>query len=61
MNEQENTKLVQKTYEPFQKWRYDGNTAIVTGVNHVKGRDDKNQPFDLRVRFTIKRDGRWQA
>ncbi|MCA1624092.1 MAG: nuclear transport factor 2 family protein, partial [Acidobacteria bacterium] len=42
--------------------RIDGNTAIVTGVNHVKGRDDKNQPFDRRVRFTdtfIKRDGRW--
>ncbi len=42
--------------------RIDGNTAIVTGVNHVKGRDEKNQPFDRRVRFTdtfIKRDGRW--
>jgi ketosteroid isomerase-like protein len=44
--------------------RVDGTTAIVTGVNHVKGRDDKNQPMDYRVRFTdtfIKRDGRWQA
>ena len=42
--------------------RIDGNTAVVTGVNHVKGRDEKNQPFDYRVRFTdtfIKRDGRW--
>ncbi len=44
--------------------RVDGNTAVVTGINHVKGRDDKNQPFDVRVRFTdtfIKRDGRWQV
>ncbi|MBA4123790.1 MAG: nuclear transport factor 2 family protein [Acidobacteria bacterium] len=44
--------------------RIDGNTAVVTGINHVKGRDDKNQPFDRRVRFTdtfIKRDGRWQV
>lgn len=42
--------------------RVDGNMAVVTGVNHVKGRDEKNQPFDRRVRFTdtfIKRDGRW--
>lgn len=44
--------------------RVDGNTALVTGVNHVTGRDDKNEPMDYRVRFTdtfIKRDGRWQA
>lgn len=44
--------------------RVEGNTAVVTGVNHVKGRDDKNQPMDYRFRFTdtfIKRDGRWQA
>jgi ketosteroid isomerase-like protein len=44
--------------------RVDRNMAIATGVNHVKGRDDKNQPFDYRVRFTdtfIKRDGRWQV
>lgn len=44
--------------------RIDGNTAIVTGVNHVKGRDDKGQPMDYRLRFTdtfIKRDGRWQV
>ena len=44
--------------------RIDGNTAIVTGVNHIKGRDDKNQPVDYRLRFTdtfIKRDGRWQV
>ncbi len=44
--------------------RVDGNTAIVTGVNHVKGRDEKNQPFDYRLRFTdtyIKNDGAWQV
>ena len=42
--------------------RVDGRTAIVTGVNHVKGTDEKNQAFERRVRFTdtfIKRDGRW--
>lgn len=44
--------------------RIDGSTAIVTGINHVKGRDDKNQPMNYRLRFTdtfIKRDGRWQV
>lgn len=44
--------------------RIDGNKAIVTGVNHVKGKDDKGVAYDRRVRFTdtwIKRDGRWQA
>jgi len=44
--------------------RIEGNTAVVTGVNHVKGRDDKNQPFDRRISFTdtfIKRGGRWQV
>lgn len=42
--------------------RMDGNTGIVTGVNHVKGRDDKGVAFDRWVRFTdtfVKRDGRW--
>ena len=44
--------------------RIDGNTAIITGVNHVQGRDDKGQPMNYRLRFTdtfIKRDGRWQV
>ncbi len=44
--------------------RVEGNTAVVMGVNHVKGTDDKGQPFDRRVAFTdtfIKRDGRWQV
>ena len=44
--------------------RIDGNTAIVVGVNHVKGKDDKGVAFDRKIRFTdtwIKRDGQWQA
>lgn len=44
--------------------RVDGNSAIVTGVNRVRGRGDEGKPFDRRVRFTdtfIKRDGRWQV
>lgn len=42
--------------------RVEGNTAVVTGINHVKGRDDKGLPMDRRTRFTdvfVKRDGRW--
>lgn len=42
--------------------RVEGNTGIVTGVNHVKGRDEKGAAFDRWVRFTdtyVKRDGRW--
>ena len=44
--------------------RLEGNIAVVTGVNHVRGRDDKGQPLDRRSRFTdvfVKRDGRWQV
>ena len=44
--------------------RVEGNSAIVTGVNRVKGKDAQGQAFDRRVRFTdtyIKRDGRWQV
>lgn len=44
--------------------RVDRNTAIVTGVNHVKGKDDKGVAYDRKTRFTdtwIRRDGRWQA
>ena len=42
--------------------RVDGRFAVVTGVNHVKGRDDKGVPFERWASFTdtyIKRDGRW--
>lgn len=44
--------------------RIEGNTAVVTGVYRTKGRDEKGQPFDRRIRYTdtyIKRDGRWQV
>jgi ketosteroid isomerase-like protein len=42
--------------------RVEGNNAVVTGINHVKGTDDKGAAFDRKVRFTdtfVKRDGRW--
>ncbi len=42
--------------------RTEGNTAVVTGVNHVQGRDGEGKAFDRRVAFTdvwVKRDGRW--
>ncbi len=44
--------------------RVDGDKAIVTGVFHTKGTDEKGAAFDRKVRYTdvwIKRDGRWQA
>jgi ketosteroid isomerase-like protein len=44
--------------------RVEGNTAIVTGVNHVVGRDEQGKAINRRVRFTdvfVKRDGRWQV
>jgi ketosteroid isomerase-like protein len=44
--------------------RVDGDAAIVTGVFHVKGRDEQNRAFERRSRYTdvwIKRDGRWQV
>ena len=44
--------------------RVEGNAAIVTGVNRVKGRDAQGQALDRRTCFTdtyIKRDGRWQV
>jgi ketosteroid isomerase-like protein len=44
--------------------RVEGNAAVVTGVNRVRGKDDKGVAFDRRTRFTdtyIKRDGRWQV
>jgi ketosteroid isomerase-like protein len=44
--------------------RVEGNAAIVTGVNRVKGRDEQGQAFDRKTSFTdtyVKRDGRWQV
>jgi ketosteroid isomerase-like protein len=42
--------------------RIEGNAGIVTGVNHLTGRDDQGQAFDVRLSFTdtyINRNGRW--
>lgn len=42
--------------------RIDGNHAVVTGINHVKGRDAAGKPLNTRSRFTdtfVKKDGRW--
>jgi ketosteroid isomerase-like protein len=42
--------------------RVDGNFAVVTGVNHVKGHDEAGAAYDRNASFTdtyIKRDGRW--
>ena len=44
--------------------RVEGDAAVVTGVNHGRGKDEQGKPFDRRTRFTdtfIKRDGRWQV
>ena len=42
--------------------RVEGNAGVVTGVNHLKGKNEKGEPFDVKLAFTdtyIKRDGRW--
>ena len=44
--------------------RVEGGAGVLTGVNHIKGRDGQGQPFDVRLSFTdtyIRRDGRWQV
>jgi len=44
--------------------RVEGNVGVVTGINHVTGKDPQGKAFDRRVRFTdtfIKRDGRWMV
>lgn len=44
--------------------RVEGDAAVVTGINHARGKDGDGKPFDRRIRFTdtfIKRDGRWQV
>ena len=43
--------------------RVEGNTAVINGIYHLKGHDDKGA-FDRNIRYTdtwIKRDGQWQA
>jgi ketosteroid isomerase-like protein len=42
--------------------RIEGNAGIVTGVNHLKGKDENGEPFEVKLSFTdtyIKRNGRW--
>ncbi len=42
----------------------EGRTARITGVFHLKGKDDKGKAFDKKIRYTdiwVKRDGRWVA
>ena len=42
--------------------RVEGEVALVTGINHAKGKDGDGKAFERRIRFTdtfIKRDGRW--
>ena len=44
--------------------RLQGETAVVTGLTHNKGKNDKGVAYDRKVRFTdvwVKRDGRWQV
>ena len=44
--------------------RVEGSAGVVTGVNHIRGRDEQGQPFDARLSFTdtyIRRGGRWQV
>lgn len=44
--------------------RVEGGNGVVTGVNHVTGKDDKGASFDRKIRFTdtfVKRDGRWMV
>jgi ketosteroid isomerase-like protein len=56
--------MVDSTASSDMQVRVDGNTGIVTGVYTMKGRDEKGQPFDRRIRYTdvyVKRDGRWQV
>jgi len=42
--------------------RVDGNAAIVTGINRIRGRDSQGKPYNVQIAFTdtfVKRDGRW--
>lgn len=44
--------------------RVEGDAAVVTGINRVRGKDGDGKPFDRKIRFTdtfIKRDGKWQV
>ena len=44
--------------------RVEGDVAVVSGVNTVKGKDAQGKPMDRKTRFTdtfIRRDGQWQV
>lgn len=44
--------------------RLKGDTAVITGLSHNKGKDGKGAAFDRTIRFTdvwVKRDGKWQV
>src|SRR5688500_10175326 len=44
--------------------RVEGDVAVVSGVNTVKGKDAQGKAFDRKSRFTdtfIRRDGQWQV
>lgn len=60
-----NDKSVYESAQPTDmNIRIEGNAAYVTGIYLLKGRDEKGQPFNRRIRYTdvyIKRDGRWQV
>ncbi len=64
----ESYKNDKNTYESLQlsgmNVRVNGDMAVVTGINHVKGKDAAGKAIDRRVRFTdtfVKRDGRWMV
>jgi ketosteroid isomerase-like protein len=45
-------------------FRIEGDAAVVSGVNTVKGKDSQGKAFDEKHRFTdtfIRRDGQWQV
>jgi ketosteroid isomerase-like protein len=44
--------------------RMQGDVAVVTGLTHNKGKNEKGVAYDRKIRFTdvwVKRDGRWQV
>jgi ketosteroid isomerase-like protein len=44
--------------------RVEGDVAVVSGVNTVKGKDAQGKAIDRKTRFTdtfIRRDGQWQV
>lgn len=44
--------------------RTEGNSSVVTGVNHVKGHDRQGNAFDVRLAFTdtyVRRNNRWEV